>query len=61
MLLLLKLIYRFRPCRVLADAVGVFVCHAASSSLVLPIGGLNRDCAHRNASAHRYKGRQPKR
>jgi hypothetical protein len=34
---------------------------AASSSLVVLIGGLKRDSAHRNASAQRYKGREPKR
>jgi hypothetical protein len=38
-----------------------FVFHPTSSSLVLPIGGLNRDCAHRSASAHLYRGREPKR
>jgi hypothetical protein len=36
-----------------------FVCHAASSSLVVHIGALKRDFAHCNASAHLYKGREP--
>jgi hypothetical protein len=37
------------------------IAHTASSSLVLLMGLLKRDCAHVRASAHRYSGRKPNR
>jgi hypothetical protein len=41
MLLVFKVSYHFRPYRV--STAGVFFCHAASGSLVLLRGALNRD------------------